>query len=136
MRSANTAPVLAPEGASRSGVGGAGGRAGHSGNRRGFGAEDRDGEDEEDEDGGRGQEEVDPEAYASFALRADSARILFSLISSIYDMRKDQYAVMAANAKGESQKRGFGESRASPLPAPLLTPRRTLHPHLPAQAFA
>ena len=38
--------------------------------------------------------------YPSFVLKADSLRVVFSLVSSIYELRKDQYAVMAVNAKG------------------------------------
>lgn len=43
--------------------------------------------------------------YPSFILKADSLRVVFSLISSIYELRKDQYAVMAVNAKGKKRRR-------------------------------
>jgi hypothetical protein len=66
-------------------------------------------------------EEPEARTYSRFAIRSDNAKVLFSMLSSIYDLKKDHYAVMTANVKGKPKLR---LCVATPAPAPDDLQRR------------
>jgi hypothetical protein len=40
-------------------------------------------------------------ALGGFTCKAESVKLLFNLVSAVYSMKKDQFAVVGVNRKGE-----------------------------------